>query len=54
VDIVTPGRGVLYMSTRLDVLGRSRFTKLVGTPIYQAMTIRNYSTCLKMLALLKR
>jgi uncharacterized protein (DUF1697 family) len=54
VDIVTPGRGVLYMSTRLDVLGKSRFTKLVGTPIYQTMTIRNYSTCLKMLALLTR
>jgi uncharacterized protein (DUF1697 family) len=54
VDIVTPGRGVLYMSTRLDALGKSRLTRLVGTPIYQAMTIRNYSTCLKMLALLKR
>jgi uncharacterized protein (DUF1697 family) len=54
VDIVTPGRGVLYMSTRLDALGKSRLTKLVGTPVYQAMTIRNYSTCLKMLVLLKR
>jgi uncharacterized protein (DUF1697 family) len=54
VDIVTPGRGVLYMTTRLDALGKSRLTRLVGTPIYQAMTIRNYSTCMNMLALLKR
>jgi uncharacterized protein (DUF1697 family) len=53
VDIVTPGKGVLYMSTRLDALAKSRLTKLVGTPIYKAITIRNYSTCVKMLALVK-
>ncbi len=53
VDVVTPGRGVLYMSTRLDALGKSRLTRLVGTPIYQAMTIRTYSTCVKMLALVE-
>jgi uncharacterized protein (DUF1697 family) len=53
VDVVTPSQGVLYMSTRLDALGKSRLTRLVGTPIYQVMTIRNYSTCVKMLALVK-
>jgi uncharacterized protein (DUF1697 family) len=54
VDIVTPGRRVLYMSTRLDALAGSRLTKLVGTPIYQNMTIRNYSTCVKVLALIRQ
>jgi uncharacterized protein (DUF1697 family) len=54
VDIVTPGRRVLYMSTRLDALAGSRLTKLVGTPIYQNMTIRNYSTSVKVLALIRQ
>jgi len=54
VDVVTPGNGVLYMSTRLDALSKSRLPKLVGTPVYQAMTIRSYSTCLKLSALVER
>ena len=41
------------MSTLLSGVKRSALTKLVGKPVYQDMTIRNYSTCLKVLELLE-
>ena len=52
VDTISAGTGVLYMSTLLTALKRSALTKLVSKPIYQDMTIRNHSTCVKILALL--
>ena len=53
IDSVSAGKGVLYMSTLLSGVKRSGLTKLVGKPVYQDMTIRNYSTCLKILELLE-
>jgi uncharacterized protein (DUF1697 family) len=53
IDSVSAGKGALYMSTLLSGVKRSGFTKLVGNPVYQDMTIRNYSTCLKILELLE-
>jgi uncharacterized protein (DUF1697 family) len=53
IDTVTAGKGVLYMSTLLSGLSKSRLTKLVSKAIYRDITIRNYSTCLKMLALIE-
>jgi uncharacterized protein (DUF1697 family) len=53
VDVVKTGDGVLYMSTLLSRLKQSGFTRIVGKPIYQDMTIRNYSTCQKVLALMQ-
>ena len=52
VDVVTAGKGVLYMSTVLGALSRSGLTKVVGKRIYQDMTIRSYSTCLRILDLM--
>jgi uncharacterized protein (DUF1697 family) len=54
VDAVTPGKGVLYLSTVMSALGRSRLSRLITTPIYRDMTIRSYDTCRKVVALLDR
>ncbi len=53
VDSVQAGKGAVYMTTLLSRLKESGFTKLVGTAIYQDMTIRNYNTCQKILALMQ-
>jgi uncharacterized protein (DUF1697 family) len=54
VDSVQEGKGVLYLSTLMSGLKRSRFTKVIGKSIYRHMTIRNYNTCQKLLALMER
>jgi uncharacterized protein (DUF1697 family) len=54
VDFVKEGKGVLYLSTLLSGLKRSRFTKVIGKSVYRHMTIRNYNTCQKLLALMER
>jgi hypothetical protein len=40
------------MSTVMARLKQSAFPKIVGKPIYRDMTIRNYTTCQKILALM--
>jgi uncharacterized protein (DUF1697 family) len=52
VDDVRPGRGVLYAARPTGELARSRLTRLVGTPIYESMTIRNWRTTTKLLAMM--
>ena len=53
VDKVWPGNGVIY-SQRLSALRtKSRLSRIVGTPAYQSMTIRNWSTTTKLLEMLK-
>lgn len=53
VDKVWTGEGVIY-SQRLSALRtRSRLSRIIGTPAYQSMTIRNWNTTTKLLALLK-
>jgi uncharacterized protein (DUF1697 family) len=54
VDSVQAGRGVLYLSTLLSGSKKSRFPKLIGKSVYRHMTIRNYNTCQKLLALMQR
>jgi uncharacterized protein (DUF1697 family) len=54
VDRVWPGDGIIY-SQRLSALrAKSRLNKIIGTPIYQSMTIRNWNTTTKLLALLRQ
>jgi uncharacterized protein (DUF1697 family) len=53
VDSVKAGEGVLYMSTLMSRLKQSGFTKVIGKEIYQQLTIRNYSTCQKILDLMQ-
>ena len=54
VDVVEPGNGVLYMSTTLRDLGKSRLARIVTKPVYKEMTIRSYGTCERILTLMGR
>ena len=53
VDAVQGGKGVLYLSTLMSGLKKSRFPKVIGKSIYRHMTIRNYNTCRRLLALME-
>lgn len=54
VDTIWRGSGVIY-SQRLSALRtKSRLSKIVGTPAYASMTIRNWNTTTKLLALLSK
>jgi uncharacterized protein (DUF1697 family) len=53
VDSVKAGEGVLYMSTMLSGLTRSRFTKLISKKVYKDITIRNFNTVKKLLTLME-
>jgi uncharacterized protein (DUF1697 family) len=53
VDEVWEGKGVIY-SQRLSALRtKSRLNRIVGTPAYQSMTIRNWNTTTKLLSLIQ-
>jgi uncharacterized protein (DUF1697 family) len=52
VDAVAAGEGVLYMSTTLRSLAKSRLSRIVTKPVYQDMTIRSYGTCQKIQSLM--
>jgi uncharacterized protein (DUF1697 family) len=54
VDSVKVGEGVVYMSTKLGGLTQSGFTKLAGKKIYKDLTIRNYTTTQKILAIMEQ
>jgi uncharacterized protein (DUF1697 family) len=54
VDTLKIGPGVLYMTSLLSQLTKSHFNKLAGKPIYKEMTIRNYNTTKKLLALMEQ
>lgn len=51
VDAVWPGEGVIYSQRLSAMRTKSRLSKIVGTPAYQAMTIRNWNTTTKLLEL---
>lgn len=52
VDRAWPGAGVLYFDRLAERRSQSRLSRLAGTPQYQRMTIRNWSTTTRLLALL--
>lgn len=52
VDEVWPGAGVIYSQRLTAQRTKSRLGKIVGTPPYQSMTIRNWNTTTKLLAML--
>jgi uncharacterized protein (DUF1697 family) len=52
VDQAWPGRGVVYFSRLSAQRTKSRMSSIVGTPEYASMTIRNWATTTKLLALL--
>lgn len=53
VDKVWPGDGVIYSQRLSSQRTKSRLSKIMGTPSYKSMTIRNWSTTTKLLDILK-
>jgi uncharacterized protein (DUF1697 family) len=54
VDRVWPGDVVVYSSRLISRASESRLGRIVGTPDYQNMTVRNWNTTCKLLDLLER
>lgn len=52
VDQAFAGKGVLYFSRLIIKASQSYLTRIIGTPVYQNMTIRNWNTTTKLLNLL--
>jgi uncharacterized protein (DUF1697 family) len=52
VDQAWPGTGVLYFSRLSERRAQSRMSRIIGTPQYQQMTIRSWTTTTKLLGLL--
>jgi uncharacterized protein (DUF1697 family) len=52
VDQAWPGAGVVYFARLSERRTESRMSRIVGTPEYQQMTIRSWSTTTKLLGLL--
>jgi uncharacterized protein (DUF1697 family) len=53
VDNVWPGDGVIYSQRLSTQRTKSRLNKIVGTPVYQSMTIRSWNTTTKLLKILE-
>ena len=52
VDRAWPGTGVIYFARLSERRAQSRMSRIVGTPEYQKMTIRSWTTTTKLLSLL--
>lgn len=53
VDKVWPGKGVIYSQRLSAQRTKSRLSKIMMSPAYKSMTIRNWNTTTKLLELLK-
>lgn len=53
VDTLDAGPGVAYNSRLIARASSSRITRIVGTPIYKNMTLRNWNTTTKLLGLMQ-
>jgi len=53
VDFMDIGPGVIYMSTKMEGVTTSGFTKLTGKKIYEDITMRNYNTSQNILSLME-
>jgi uncharacterized protein (DUF1697 family) len=54
VDSVHAGKEALYFSRLIAKASSSHLAKIVGLPVYQNMTIRNWNTTTKLLALMEK
>jgi uncharacterized protein (DUF1697 family) len=54
VDNAYIGKYVLYFSRLISKAAQSYLTKIIALPMYQNMTIRNWSTTTKLLALMEK
>jgi uncharacterized protein (DUF1697 family) len=53
VDTVWPGDGVIYSQRLSEQRTRSRLSRIMGTPAYRSMTIRNWRTTTTLLGMLR-
>jgi uncharacterized protein (DUF1697 family) len=53
VDTVWPGEGVIYSQRLSAERTRSRLSRIMGTPMYKSMTIRNWNTTTTVLGMLR-
>ena len=54
VDTAYKGKYVLYFSRLDSKASQSYLTKIIKLPVYQNMTIRNWNTTTKLLALMEK
>jgi uncharacterized protein (DUF1697 family) len=52
VDRISAGKGVVYASRLISRATQSHISRIVALPIYPSLTIRNWNTTTKLLALL--
>jgi len=52
VDFLQAGKNVIYTSRLTSQIGKSYFSKIMQTPIYKSLTIRNWNTTTKLLELI--
>ncbi len=52
IEMLEAGDGVIYQSMSLNQFGQTTTGKLAKSPVYKKLTIRNYNTVTKILALL--
>lgn len=53
VDEVSGGDGVLYFSRLISKATQSQLSRIVGTPVYQRITIRNWKTTTKLAGMME-
>lgn len=53
VDTAYAGKQALYFSRLISRASQSYLTKIIGLPVYQSMTIRNWNTTTKLLSLME-
>jgi uncharacterized protein (DUF1697 family) len=53
VDAAYKGKGIIYFSRLIRKAAQSQLSRIIGLPIYQNMTIRNWNTATKLLALME-
>jgi uncharacterized protein (DUF1697 family) len=54
VDAASKGRGVIYFSRLISKATQSHLSRILALPVYQQMTIRNWNTTTKLLALMDK
>lgn len=54
VDSAYAGKDVLYFSRLISKAAQSHLRRIIALPVYQSMTIRNWNTTTKLLALMEK
>ncbi len=52
IEAMQPGKGVVYQSLSKAQFGRTTASRLISSPVYKKLTIRNYNTARKLQSLL--